>query len=450
MSLRYEQMIFPFLRPDKGIMRRGLQSPLQEELTDSDFQKVWLNYPFVPFLDSGDATLRVLRNLSELSPTKAGVMKSKLGYATAEGIDLIKTKDALIKRQRGGEEIITDAAHDSYIDFLNAHMDTSRLQTDIYKSAKSYETFGNEILEFVLVETVGVRGGAVNPIQTEWFRYMQPNKKVVGQQWAYISPRWTLEYTNEFPPTEYPMYPNWKEFPDGSYRCLYHNLEPAENRTWYGLPGDFASIYYQYMEYQSGKFSTRSYENQFLPSVILEMYGIPDVADKAKYEAWEKLMYDDMGNIFTNRRDGAKPPMMVLKGGLDKDGNGLKSNITQLNPNTGEGFHEAMKDISQAQILKCNEWHSSLIEKSTGSLGNDSAFTQIAMQVDATVIKPLQNKVLKPYRQFLKVLEQWTGYQNTEGVTIGLRSVFEAFATKASIAATEKLAPQQQIPQPAM
>lgn len=427
-------------------MRRGLQSPLQEELTDSDFKKVWLNYPFVPFLDSGDATLRVLRNLSELSPTKAGVMKSKLGYATAEGIDLIKVKDTFVKRQRGGEEMISDAAHDDYIDFLNAHMDTERLLSDIYQSAKSYETFGNEIVEFVLVETAGIRGGAANPVQTEWFRYMQPDQKREGQ-WAYLSPRWTFEYTNEFPPVEYPMYPNWKQFPDGTYRCLYHNKEAAENRTWYGLPGDFASIYYQYMEYQSGKFSTRSYENQFLPSVIMEMYGIPDAADKDKYAAWEALMYNDVGNIFTNRRDGAKPPMMVLKGGLDANNNPIKSNITQLNPNTGEGFHEAMKDISQAQILKCNEWHGSLIEKSTGSLGNDSAFTQIAMQVDATVIKPLQNKTLKPYRQFLKVLEQWTGYQNTEGITIGLRSVFEAFATKATEAAAEKLAPQITTPQ---
>ncbi len=430
-------------------MRRGLQSPLQEELVDGDFDKVWLNHPFVPFLDSGDATLRVLRNLSELSPTKAGVMKSKLGYATAKGIDLIKSKDVLIKRQRGGEEVISDAAHDEYVDFLKSHLDVNKLSEDIIETAKNHEIYGNEIVEFVLVETAGIRGGGVNCIQTEWFRYMQSDRKVVGQQWAYLSPRWTLEYTNEFPPIEYPMYPNWKQFPDGSYRCLYHTKERAANRTWYGLPGDFASIYYQYMEYQSGKFATRSYENQFLPSVIMEMYGIPDAADKAKSEAWRAMMYDDMSNVFTNRRDGAKPPMMLLKGGMTGEGAPLKSNITQLNPNTGEGFHEAMKDISQAQILKCNEWHSSLIEKSAGSLGNESAFTQIAMQVDATVITPLQEKALKPYREFLKVLEQWVGYQNSEGITIGLRSVFESFTTKATIDAAAKLTPSPEPAQPA-
>lgn len=442
-------MLFPWLQPNRGIMRRGLQSPLQEELTDSDFKKVWLNYPFVPFLDSGDATLRVLRNLSELSPTKAGVMKSKIGYATAEGIDLIKTKDALIKRQRGGEEVISDMAHDDYIDFLKSNMDVDKLNDSINMSMKSYETFGNEIVEFVLVETAGVRGGAINPVQTEWFRYMQPDRKIAGQQWAYLSPRWTFEYTSEFPPTEYPMYPNWKQFPDGTYRCLYHNKEAAENRSWYGLPGDFACIYSQYSEYQSGKFTTRSYENQFLPSVIMEMYGIPESTDEKKFKAWETMMYDDVSNVFTNRRDGAKPPLMILRGGTTSNGDPLKSNITQLSPNTGEGFHEAMKAINQAQILKCNEWHSSLIEKSTGSLGNDSAFTQIAMQVDATVIKPLQNKTLRPYREFLKVLETWVGYQNTEGITIGLRSVFEAFETKASEAAAKKLAPIPTIPQPA-
>jgi hypothetical protein len=177
----------------------------------------------------------------------------------------------------------------------------------------------------------------------------------------------------------------------------------------------------------------------------MEMYGIPDAADKAKSEAWRAMMYDDMSNVFTNRRDGAKPPMMLLKGGMAGE-TPLKSNITQLNPNTGEGFHEAMKNISQAQILKCNEWHSSLIEKSAGSLGNESAFTQIAMQVDATVITPLQEKALKPYREFLKVLEQWVGYQNTEGITIGLRSVFESFETKATLDAAAKLTPS---PQPA-
>jgi hypothetical protein len=161
------------------------------------------------------------------------------------------------------------------------------------------------------------------------------------------------------------------------------------------------------------------------------------------------MMYDDVSNVFTNRRDGAKPPLMILRGGTTGEGQPLKSNITQLSPNTGEGFHEAMKAINQAQILKCNEWHSSLIEKSAGSLGNESAFTQIAMQVDATVITPLQEKALKPYREFLKVLEQWVGYQNSEGITIGLRSVFESFTTKATIDAAAKLTPSPEPAQPA-
>jgi len=84
-----------------------------------------------------------------------------------------------------------------------------------------------------------------------------------------------------------------------------------------------------------------------------------------------------------------------------------------------------MKEVAQSQILKANSWHTSLLEKTVGSIGNNSENADLAMITDKTVIKPLQTKILYPFQMAIKEIEKWVGYNNTAGLTIDLKSVFE-------------------------
>ena len=407
--------------PNKGIMQ-GLQSPLQDEFKDGDYNQVKLIIDYVPFMDCGDATLRILRELAQLSPTQAACINSKIDYSTGGGLGFIKQVDNVFKRQSNKEAIISDSEHNEYADFLASVLDVDTLLAKIQKQAKNQLTYGNSVLEIVLTDTVGFRGGAINVYDAAMFRYKRENEKVVTSS-AYLSQRWDYWYIsrNKDKVVEYAMYPAFKLHDDGTYRSLIHVKDEALYRNWYGLPTSFSAIYFQFMEYQLGKYTTRGYENFWLPAAFIETYDMPMETDPERADEEARALVNQLANVYTNRGDGKKLPVVFRAAPAGSE----PSTITQFSPQTHENFHTAMKDVAQSQILKANSWHTSLLEKTVGSIGNNSENADLAMITDKTVIKPLQTKILYPFQIAIKEIEKWVGYNNTAGLTIDLKSVFE-------------------------
>lgn len=419
-----------FKPANKGIMQ-GLQSPLQEEFKDGDFEAVLGLINYVPFMDCGDATLQLLRDLGQLSPTQAACINSKIEYSTAGGLGLIKQADKVFKRQSNKEAVVTDAEHDAYVDFLSSVIDIDTLLHKIQKLAKNQLTYGNSVLEIVLTNTLGYRNGAVNVYDAAMFRYKRNSAKV-DTTVGYISQRWDLAYIsrNLSQVKEYAMYPAFSEHPDGTLRSLIHLKDDALYRSWYGLPTSFSCIYSQFMEYQLGKYTTRGYENMWLPAAFIETYDMPFDTDDEQAEEQARALVNQFANVYTNRGDGTKLPVVfrTVPAGT------APSTITQFSPQTHENFHVAMKDVAQAQILKAHGWHSSLLEKTVGSIGNNSENADLASITDKTIIRPLQAKICYPFQMAIKEIERWVGYVNTAALTIDLKSVFEA-AAPAAVAA---------------
>jgi hypothetical protein len=416
------ESIFGEQTANKGIMQ-GLQSPLQEEFKDGDFHLVRGLVDYVPFMDCGDATLRVVRDLSQLSPTQAACVNSKIEYCTAGGLGLIKKIDSVFKRQNGKEGAITDMEHDGYVAFLGSVIDIDTLLAKLQKTAKNQIVYGNSVIEVVLTKTLGYRGAAINVYDAAMFRYKREINKVITTV-GYISARWDYAYVSRNPNeiVEYAMYPAFKEHEDGTLRSLIHVKDDALHRQWYGLPTSFSSIYSQFLEYQLGKYSTRGYENFWLPAAFIETYDMPYETDTEEAAKAARELVRQMGNIYTNSGDGKKLPIVFRS---VPEGT-TPSTITQFSPQTHENFHVAMKEIAQSQILKSHGWHSSLLEKTVGSIGNSSENADLALITDKTIIKPLQSKILYAYQTAIKEVEKWVGFNNAAGLTIDLKSVFEA------------------------
>jgi hypothetical protein len=416
------ESIFGEQTANKGIMQ-GLQSPLQEEFKDGDFHLVRGLVDYVPFMDCGDATLRVVRDLSQLSPTQAACVNSKIEYCTAGGLGLIKKIDSVFKRQNGKEGAITDMEHDGYVAFLGSVIDIDTLLAKLQKTAKNQIVYGNSVIEVVLTKTLGYRGAAINVYDAAMFRYKREINKVITTV-GYISARWDYAYVsrNQNEIVEYAMYPAFKEHEDGTLRSLIHVKDEALYRQWYGLPTSFSSIYSQFLEYQLGKYSTRGYENFWLPAAFIETYDMPYETDTEEAAKAARELVRQMGNIYTNSGDGKKLPIVFRS---VPEGT-TPSTITQFSPQTHENFHVAMKEIAQSQILKSHGWHSSLLEKTVGSIGNSSENADLALITDKTIIKPLQSKILYAYQTAIKEVEKWVGFNNAAGLTIDLKSVFEA------------------------
>lgn len=423
----FDSFMNPYNTPNKGIMQ-GLQSPLQDEFKDGDFSSVRTIFDYVPFMDCGDATLRILRDLSQLSPTQAACVNSKLEYATGGGLGFIKKVDNVFKRQNNKEAIITDSEHDEYAGFLGSVIDVDTLLSKIQKQGKNQLIYGNSVLEIVLTDTIGYKGGSINVYDAAMFRYKRESGQILTNK-CYLSQRWDYSYIarNRSKVVEYAVYPAFSEHEDGTFRSIIHVKDDALYRNWYGLPTSFSGIYFQFMEYQLGKYSTRGYENFWLPAAFIETYDMPLETDPERVEEEGKQLMQQLSNIYTNRGDGAKLPIVFRMAGAGT----TPSNITQFSPQTHENFHVAMKDIAQSQILKSHGWHSSLLEKTVGSIGNNSENADLAMITDKTVIKPFQSKILFAFQTAIKEIETWVGYNNPSGLTIDLKSVFENAAPAA-------------------
>lgn len=407
---------------NKGIMQ-NLQSPLQEEFKDGDFAAVKLIVDYVPFMDCGDATLRVVRDLSQLSPTQAACIESKIDYCTAGGLGFKKKVDTVFKRQSNKEAVITDSEHNEYANFLSSILDVDTLLPKMQTSMRNRIPYGSQVVEVVLTQTAGTRGGSINIYDTAMFRFKRENEKVITSR-GYISQRWDYYYLsrNANKIVEYAMYPAFSQHEDGTMRSLIYVKDEALYRNWYGLPKSFASVYFQFLEYQLGKYTTRGYENFWLPAAFIETFDMPNETDEARAEADARELVKKLANVYTNSGDGKKLPV-VFRAATHGT---TPTSITQFNPQTHENFHERMSEIAQKQILKTHGWHSSLLEKTAGSIGNNSENADIALITDKTVIRPLQENCLLPFRIAISEIEKWVGYTNPAKITIDLKSVFEA------------------------
>ncbi len=445
--------VSPPYRQNKGIMHK-LHSPLQEEFRVGDFSKSTCIFPIVPFLDFGDATLRVLRDLSELSPTQASCVNSQIGYATAAGMGL-RFKAEAIKRQRNIEREIPDAVHDAYVGFLQDNFDLDVLLRQVTRTLRNLKVYGNAIVEVVLSQIGRTRTASINLYDADMFRYRIPQDapyvgsayagtytgsdihpvedlSQLGIQTGFISGRWTPKFlsSNINRVVEYPVYspqqfgqqrPYFAEYNDGTYRCLLHVKDDAIDREFYGLPSSISGIYYQFMEFQSGKYATRGYENQWLPSLFVDIEEAQQINNGNDSQELMLQTLQQMANVYTNRSDEDKLPIVIRLRGIDTE----PMSITQINSRPDKGFHPEFAALAASEILKANQWHRSLIEKTVGSIGSNSEHRDLARITDATVIRPMQELALMPFRWALTQAEQWLGYNNAQRIELDLKSIFE-------------------------
>lgn len=450
---------------NKGIMSR-LTSPLQDEFRIGDVVRLQGLFPIIPFMDCGDATLKIIRQLSELSPTQAACINSKMGYSLSGGLGL-RRRDDVLKRQNNKEQPISDAEHNRYHDFLRTNINLRTLAKKINKAGRNYATYGNMVVEVVLSQIGRIRGASINVYDADMFRLrlpksagFQPNQAYKGEgvqpainlsqlgiQTAFISERWDFDFVsrNAHRVVEYPVYspqkfdeqPIFAPYTDGTYRCLIHITDDAIDRQYYGLPSAISGIYYQFMEFQCGKYATRGYENQWLPAFFMEIEEVPQIMDGKDNNDVIKEFVQYSRNVFTNSSDEQKIPGLIRTRAPEA----TPATVVQFDTRPDKGFHPEMAKLASDEILKANQWHSSLIEKRVGSIGNNSEFGDLARITDATVIRPLQENILLPFRIAITTIEDWIGYNNAEDLEIDLKSVFETDVAMSAQAAAPAPAP---------
>lgn len=421
-----------------AVMSRMI-SPLDDEFKDGDYEYVSSIIDYVPFLDCGDATLRVVRNMTQLSPTHGACIRLKTDYALSGGLGLKAAGDKIM-RQNNRERPISDGEHDDYVSFLETHIGIDSLMMLLERLAFNHEGLGNRVVEVILTQTAGVRSGSINVYDATMFRYAKSGKYVDHTR-GYLSQRWDYAYisrnrdlvrsytVSRINPNSGKLEMRFSEHEDGTFRTLLHLFTPALDRSSYGLPPAINSIYWQYLEFQMGKYHTRAYQNQLLPALIVESYNMPtgepeDMENERGHEqgkGFDKSFAGAFNRAFTNYTDAPKSAMVHIQVPTDVK----PSTFFTLSPPTQEAYYKTMSELTAAQILKSHNVNKLLFERTAGSIGASTETSQAAALFDKTVIRPMQEAILLPIRIALAEIAKWVGYANPSGLMLDLKTTFE-------------------------
>ena len=255
--------------------------------------------------------------------------------------------------------------------------------------SESIDLTGNEWIEIVLTDTVGVKAAGIFHHPATRCLYMateEGEEPLVG-----ISKLWyDEEYLTKNPPRILPIFPSFHEYEDGTLRSVMH----VKNGDFvhYGRPQSFSSLVDQYTEYQNRIYLAKVSRKNFLPQVLLEMEesdkGNSFINNKADQQAGFKNTADRMNQNFTN--DGSDPSTLMV---TSRPYGAKPMLVHEFSPNTREVYFEKVGKVLRENIIMSHDW-SEMILRSEGASGFSTQILKDIFEIkSATVILERQNLV---------------------------------------------------------
>lgn len=400
-------------------------SPLQREYKKHEL-KSYLSLgriSFIPFMDNGDATNRVMIELSEVSPTQAACKNLYQSYMQAdETITLEKNTGFL-----GVKDVeVSDADKLEYSnEMLNAfgEQGIERLKNSIKREIENYLVYGNNICEIILIGSGTEKMGQTISYDFNYFRYELPqNNSADWGKYGYLCEDFAnVNYNSEVTYKRYSMYPNFTEHEDGTLRCLLHTFKPTAGREWYGIPFHFASIYAQFLEFQMGKYTSLALENKFLSPIIGEREEREQ--DIKSDEELEKTLSEEnqkirglyaMGGDTTDL--SKKAPIIMLT----RPHGATATTFKDIPNNLDADFYGLVFNQTTEQIMLSWRVHSGLFQQSGNALSGGGLFSEVANEFYWTQIKSAQEKSMQGINKAIKEVFKWVGYANNSQLSIAL------------------------------
>jgi hypothetical protein len=389
----------------------SIESPLDAEVRDlEDNISLYTHYPFVPFFERGDATLLFFEKMRKLSPTNSAIISDLTELVAGGGLTVEKQKIGGFAAIYN-EEDVTEEEWKEYAEWVDATLGGEDLLAGIKRSYDGFKTWGNAFVEVVMTTVAGQKVAKIHVHDADRCRYVITKRnepKLIG-----ISPIWTYTYLSMHPPKIVPAYPNIGQMEDGSLRTIIHIKNPTVGREWYGEPDSIGAVYFKYLEYQLGSYSTEGYHNKWIAKVFFETFGDPEDGDVG---AFDRAIRDTFTQSGSNRKT-------VMHRNAPQDAK--ETRIHEFAPQTDEDFHAKMADIAETQILKAHNWNHLLLGvRISGSLGGGGEYEQVYREKYISKIRPEQEFMMDSYRKAINLVENWVGYNNEKKLTLGLRDLY--------------------------
>ena len=320
--------------------------------------------PYIPFGDQNDFPQNVAELCRE-SATLGAIIASKGDFAAGDSFQIISNPsiEAFCKKINGKNQNLTQFMELIFIDY--------------YLSGNAYIRVCRPINSKILAEY------SIEHIPQHTIRLASKTKGF------YYATDWTQRINIDEVIGEFP---NFTPIDETYEQSIIHLKDYVPGFDFYGLPTFMGAMQYAKLEYLIGLYNNNQFDNQMLPSGILE------VVTANMEEADAKRFIGDIKNKYTNVEKGNNGKILVVS----KDSNESKASFTPISQEQ-EGSFKELKAIATETIITACQWFPSLAGIATeGKLGSNQ---QIAQEFEIAIrhVGKLQNKFKEAFRAIINL-----------------------------------------------
>lgn len=369
------------------------ESPIPAQIEDGEeyarFFKAFRQV-FVPYAGtnnhSSHSLLHFLLSLSELSPTKAGIIRAKKFFAFGGKVKIARRDDPVF--DIGEVKEVSLAESSQFLDFLKLIQiyDASESLISVRDLSEIWleddEGCGNFYFEMVRSTVGNQKAFHVYTHEPTHCLYLATNK--YEPRYIAVSPYWTIDYLNRKGFDVLPVYPNWSDSGDGLHRTMVHIK--TGNYTWYGRPGDVATMLDQFYEFQNADYKTKATANHFMSQALIEVEdGEGDIIDD---EAAENAGYPSTARqLELNFSNESRRPQRVMM--MTRPPGAKEAFVHEFKPATNEKWLRTTGEDAEKNILKAHAFPRRFI-----GIDSTTGFsTAVFLDEFETLLSPLIAKI---------------------------------------------------------
>jgi len=369
-----------------------IRNPMPEEVSDGhDLKKIFDIYPYIPYAFADKVTSQMLKwyllNSGYMSETKGNVITKTSDFAFGGQYQYIRSSNPRLFIPNFKEEITDVTTWNGFNDFVSGiDLCGDDYVSMAYKLNHSKMTVGEMGMEVIWTGIADIDLVRFNCVMPD--KYMPVYKDDSDDRWMAISPKFSTHYLKKYPAREVPVWPNYKEFPDGSIRTF---LFAKDGRYKYvGRPDDYGNFPTQYNQYKLNVMITKMIKKKFMPEVLIELeeggFGFnPNAINTSNIPSIENI--GTTGNPFGNPKQ--KSILRKIEEQFSAEGRaptsimaitrkaGMKPfKVHEFKHQAKENFYLKLFERFEESIMKANHFPRALMMDQVGGF-NSSQFMDI-------------------------------------------------------------------------
>ncbi len=390
----------------------SMENPLIEEVEDSDLiQKFFETEKLIPYAgtnySSGHSLLRYYDTMSVLSPTSYSIMNSKSNTSFSGRPHLVLNDDDIFSE----DAIIEDKQVYKDISFIVSSIGFDRGKSINDLPEQIHEGVfknGNAYIEVVLGSVLREKVAALYVHKQRNVLYNLDPKEYSNL--VSISPLWDSAYLKKYKPAEIPIFPEFKQYEDGTIRTIIHVKRGGSK--YYGRPRNEGCFYELFREHQISEYLVKQTANEFTGRLILEVEDADTrtnrmIDNTRDQKAGYKSTFDRFEQNYTAK---SKNPRSFLM--MSRPYGARAMAVHQVQPMTNENFYKITSDLAEKSIIKVHAWNKRLLGDDAASGLSSNIILDAYKLVDNTEVPNIQSIVLKAQNLALKIIYDWFGRQD--------------------------------------